>query len=142
MNNYWLNRAESRAMTMEQKIEKMLAPHHVIWLGDDSIGADAPKIPDAIMVDASQIPSEITINCPMPMIVEWDFNTTITVGAQTVGTAGVCSVITSDISPHSDLPATYFDINTFSAEIQVEVEKALENEFARMVESEGWNLDL
>lgn len=65
MNNYWLNRAESRAMTMEQKIEKMLAPHHVIWLGDDSIGADAPKIPDAIMVDASQIParSRSTVLC-------------------------------------------------------------------------------
>jgi len=142
MKNYWLEKAEAKAMTMEQKIENMLAPHHVIWLGDDTVGADAPHkmnpIPDHIVIDGMSIPSQITIT--MPQMSEWDSNTTITSGATITNTAGV-QMMTSEPNPHSDL-CYCFDINAFNAEIVKELEKAIDNEFAVLVESEGWNLDL
>jgi len=128
MNNYWLNRAEQKAMTMEEKIEKMLAPHHVIWLGDETVGTDAKPI---------ETPNQITVTWGQPQLAEWDFNITIDVGSQ-MDAAGICSMI-AEPSPHSDY---CFDINTCSADIAAQIEEALENEFARAVESEGWNLDL
>lgn len=133
MKNFWLERAEEKAMTMEERIEKMLAPHHMIWLVDDKVGQTGAVMPDVIYGDipshitiTDEIPAGITVTWTQPQMAEWDVNTTIV----------------APTNPHSDLSYTCFDINAFNAEIRVEIEQAVDAEFARLVESEGWNLDL
>ena len=132
MKNHWLERAEAKAMTMEQKIEKMLAPHHVIWLADDTVGKTGTVVPETFFVGGNipshititdEIPASITVTWGPPQMAEWDFNMTV------------------QANPHSDLSHT-FDLNTMMSEMKTEIESAVEAEFARLVESEGWNLDL
>lgn len=136
MKNHWLERAEAKAMTMEQKIEKMLAPHHVIWLGDDTVGADAPHkmtpIPDQIFIDAGSIPSQVTVTWSEPQMFEWDFNATMYVTMETAGSVNNSSQVFPPWNTESYI----------NAEIKTELETAVEAEFARRVEDEGWNLDL
>jgi hypothetical protein len=131
MKNYWLEKAEAKAMTMEKKIEKMLAPHHVIWLGDDSVGRDI--FTTCVITPTGPVETHIIGG----QMCEWDFNVAMNVQPNYMTTDGPTTLMASN--PHSDL---CFDINTFNTEIFDVCQKAVDAEFARLVEEQGWNLDL
>lgn len=146
-------------MTMERKIEKMLAPHHVIWLGDDTVGRDAKPIPQ----QNTNIPNEIKVdwntNIPSEIKVDWGRiaelypNSTIPSGITITSTSGhtiMCSPPMAEWDGHTIMCSPpmedqhyHFDINACPTDIEAQISKCLlENDFIVSVESEGWNLDL
>lgn len=121
MKNYWLERREEKALTMEKKIEDMLNAH-VIWLDCPYVGSQTDEWTTQITTDhivvADHIPTTITINnLPDTIQVNWN-----------VPPCVECTITISG--------PTAEDIALFEKELEAEYEKIMAQE------ESGWTLDL